>query len=155
DASFIPLNQIASVGAFIFAFAQFFFIGNIIWALRSGPVSTPNPWGANTLEWIGRGITGGSTPQMGGTHSAAGGHAEVGAPASGHAGEHTSMRPLELSLGMTVTFFGLAIFNGYQAGLPITLLGCLIAGWALWGWAKDDLRERFSVGLDEVIAERW
>jgi cytochrome c oxidase subunit I+III len=158
DASFVTLNQVASVGAFVFAFAQFFFVGNLIWTLRSGPVAPPNPWGASTLEWLGKGIIGGSTPRVGGTHSttAGGGHAELGANSeSGHVGEHTSMRPLELSLGMAVTFFGLALFNGYSAGLPITLIGCLIAGYSLWGWAKDDLRERFSVGLDELIAERW
>ncbi len=155
DVSFAPLNMIATVGAFVFAFAQFFFIGNIIWAIRSGPPSTSNPWGASTLEWLGHGIIGGSTPQGADAHSGGYGAGASASPASEHAGEHTSMRPLELSLGMAVTFFGLALFNGYSAGLPVVLIGCLIAGWSLWGWAKDDLGEKFSVGLDEVVAERW
>ena len=49
---FTDLNQIASVGGFIFGISQLLFVWNIIYAIRKGRVASSKPWeGARTLEW--------------------------------------------------------------------------------------------------------
>jgi cytochrome c oxidase subunit 1 len=45
------LNAFISVMAFIVGFAQIVFVFNLIWSLRHGKESGPNPWRATTLEW--------------------------------------------------------------------------------------------------------
>ncbi|MBI3859198.1 MAG: cbb3-type cytochrome c oxidase subunit I [Thaumarchaeota archaeon] len=51
DAGWTGLNQLATVGAFIFALAQIGLVYNLVSTVRSGPIAPPNPWGAETLEW--------------------------------------------------------------------------------------------------------
>ena len=45
------LNAFISIMAFIVGFAQIVFVFNLIWSLRHGKPSGPNPWWATTLEW--------------------------------------------------------------------------------------------------------
>ncbi|HUH78178.1 MAG TPA: cbb3-type cytochrome c oxidase subunit I [Devosia sp.] len=45
------LNAFISIMAFIVGFAQIVFVFNLIWSLRHGKPSGPNPWRATTLEW--------------------------------------------------------------------------------------------------------
>ncbi|UXN72005.1 cbb3-type cytochrome c oxidase subunit I [Devosia neptuniae] len=45
------LNAFISIMAFIVGFAQLVFVFNLIWSLRYGRPSGPNPWRATTLEW--------------------------------------------------------------------------------------------------------
>jgi len=53
---FIPesakdLNVAITMSALMVAVVQILFFINMIWSLRNGPKSDPNPWGATTLEW--------------------------------------------------------------------------------------------------------
>ncbi|MET1001998.1 MAG: cytochrome c oxidase subunit I [Acidimicrobiia bacterium] len=45
------LNQAATVGAFIIAIAVLVYIVNVIFTTRRGPIASPDPWDARTLEW--------------------------------------------------------------------------------------------------------
>jgi cytochrome c oxidase subunit 1 len=46
------LNLTASVGAVIVVVAMLVFAVNLLWSLRRGAVAGPNPWDADTLEWL-------------------------------------------------------------------------------------------------------
>ena len=45
------LNASITVAAVIVAFAQLFFLFNLVWLLRHGKPAGGNPWRATTLEW--------------------------------------------------------------------------------------------------------
>jgi heme/copper-type cytochrome/quinol oxidase subunit 1 len=51
DPQYTALNVLASIGAFILAFATLPFLANVWLSLRSGKVAGKNPWRALTLEW--------------------------------------------------------------------------------------------------------
>ncbi|WP_347331251.1 cbb3-type cytochrome c oxidase subunit I [Marinimicrobium locisalis] len=56
ETDFIPesaqsLNASITVSALIVGLAQLIFLANLIWSLKQGRRSEPNPWKANTLEW--------------------------------------------------------------------------------------------------------
>jgi cytochrome c oxidase subunit 1 len=56
DYQFIPpsahaLNTFITVAALAVAFAQLVFVFNLVWSLRHGKRSDPNPWRAASLEW--------------------------------------------------------------------------------------------------------
>jgi cytochrome c oxidase subunit 1 len=56
DTDFLPqsaqdLNAAITVSALIVAASQIIFFVNVIWSLKSGKPSGPNPWGATSLEW--------------------------------------------------------------------------------------------------------
>ena len=57
DTDFIPdsvqtMNAGITVAALIVAAVQLLFFINVIWSLWKGPKADPNPWKANTLEWL-------------------------------------------------------------------------------------------------------
>jgi len=143
------MNLIATIGAYIFAGAQILLVLNLVYTVRSGPISPPNPWGATGLEW---------TPHIMG---ASGDHASL--PASpgeheggygGHHEEHYSPRPIQLAFGMAVTFFGLSLFTDYtRSSVLIMLAGFVLLGYALIGWGKDDTMNKFK--FDDGPTEKW
>jgi heme/copper-type cytochrome/quinol oxidase subunit 1 len=45
------LNQVETIGAYVFAFGVLLFVANVAWSLRRGAVAGDNPWHASTLEW--------------------------------------------------------------------------------------------------------
>ncbi|WP_237213454.1 cytochrome c oxidase subunit I [Falsiroseomonas oryziterrae] len=56
ETSFVPasaadLNAFISVVALVVGAAQMLFLFNLLWSLRHGRESGPNPWRATTLEW--------------------------------------------------------------------------------------------------------
>jgi len=51
DPQFQTLNQISTVGSYIMTFSILLFFINVLYSLRNGKKSGPNPWGARTLEW--------------------------------------------------------------------------------------------------------
>jgi cytochrome c oxidase subunit 1 len=51
ETGFLPLNVLATVGAFLMGFAILIFLYNAVRAARLGPVAEADPWRANTLEW--------------------------------------------------------------------------------------------------------
>jgi cytochrome c oxidase subunit I+III len=146
-ASWNELNFIATIGGFIFAFAQVLLVLNLVYTLRSGATAPVNPWGATGLEWT-PSIMGAS----GGHDAAASGH-EGGYHEGGHE-EHYSQRPIQLSAGMMITFFGLSLFTTYQnSSVLVMLAGFVVLGYTLLGWAGDDTKNKFK--FPDSPTERW
>ncbi|HYW81680.1 MAG TPA: cbb3-type cytochrome c oxidase subunit I, partial [Spirochaetia bacterium] len=142
--SWNTLNLISTVGAFIFAASQIFLLANIVWTLRAGKISPPNPWGATTPEWVPV-ITGAS-------HGAA---ASTGSTPGAEGGEHhrhESSKPIWLAAGIGVSFLGLSLLV-YSWGLAVFILGLAIDGFAVVGWMYEDLHEKFH--MPEEVTERW
>ncbi len=46
------LNLLTTVGAFLFAIGVLLLLINVVWSLRRGAPSGPNPWDGPTLEWL-------------------------------------------------------------------------------------------------------
>jgi len=157
------LNLAASAGAFIFALAQILLAYNVINTWMRGPIAPANPWGSPDLEWTSHaeGITpavGASiTPPAGGwigqLATASDSHSSASVPsAPAHSG-HLSSRPLELSMGALVFLAGAAFYPD-ASGIGLMVIGGLVFAYAVWGWARDDLRDRFVVP-PEVEGDRW
>jgi cytochrome c oxidase subunit I len=51
DLNLGGLNMMSTVGVFFQILAVLIMIGNILWSIRRGALSGPNPWGSATLEW--------------------------------------------------------------------------------------------------------
>jgi len=146
------LNEIATVGAFIFIFAQVLLAYNVVHTWFRGTPSGPNPWGSSDLEWksdaeertpaVGEvaprggwiGQLSNSTPEVSGVSSGSG---------EGHGG-HTSIRPFALGLGATLFFFGVPFYPS-AAGVGAMVVGAFLVLYTLFSWAKDDIKEKFSV----------
>jgi cytochrome c oxidase subunit I+III len=156
------LNGIASVGAFVFAGAQILLAYNLINTWYRGPVAAPNPWDSPDLEWTSHAegftpaVETGTSPPPGGWI----GHLSTptaGAVPAAHGGEgyhgHLSSRPLEISLGALVFFIGAGVYPAIS-GIVTMAAGAVVFLYALLGWARDDLKERFVVPA-EVEGDRW
>jgi cytochrome c oxidase subunit I+III len=46
-----PLNLVSTIGAFVLGVAVLLLVVNVVRALRRGPLSGPDPWSADGLEW--------------------------------------------------------------------------------------------------------
>jgi cytochrome c oxidase subunit 1/cytochrome c oxidase subunit I+III len=46
------LNLLATMGSFVFAFGVLISLVNFLWSRRRGEAAPPNPWRADTLEWM-------------------------------------------------------------------------------------------------------
>jgi cytochrome c oxidase subunit I+III len=173
DTGWTGLNQLATVGAFIFAGAQIALVINLLFTLTRGPVASANPWGATTLEWSetaarltpavhssGGPSTAGKLwlpgrPTLSASRMMGGGMTSLStADYTHHEGgqEHTSSRPIVLGLAALTSVMGVALL-GYWFGLYVMFLGGLLVAWALFGWARDDLRGRFSI--PDLMGQRW
>jgi cytochrome c oxidase subunit I+III len=167
--SWDTLNLISTIGAFIFALAQILLIANLVYTLRQGKISPPNPWGATGLEWVPHIMGASSAEGMSASLGTIEAHDAHGGTAAEHEGglheEHLSWRPIQLALGITVSFFGLslltqgtiapgvtAVYNA-QAGVCLLLAGFILDGYSLWGWASDDTKNKFK--FYEGMTERW
>ncbi|MDE1852701.1 MAG: cbb3-type cytochrome c oxidase subunit I [Thaumarchaeota archaeon] len=157
------LNGLASVGAFVFAFAQILLAYNVIHTWYRGPTAPTNPWGSPDLEWTSH-AEGMSPASQSSTSVPSGGwigqlataadtHASPAAagPDAHHA--HLSSRPLELSLGAMVFLAGAAFWPAFT-GLGLMVVGGLVVVYSFWGWAKDDLHDKFVVPPEEE-GDRW
>lgn len=156
------VNGVASVGAFIFIFAQAFLAYNVVHTWFRGAPSGPNPWGSNDLEWSSGAeertpALGSEVPPRGGwigQLSAAPSSASQARDSSSgmaHVG-HTSTRPFTLALGVTVFFLG-APFYPSMGGLGTMAVGAMVVLYTFYSWARDDARGRFSV--PDEGEERW
>ena len=161
----LPLfNEIASVGAFVFVFAQLFLAYNLLHTWFRGPRVGPNPWGSSDLEWS-SGASGLSpaveteAPPPGGwigqlvtsppAQAAPAAHASG---ATGGHGGHTSTRPFTIGVGALLFFLG-APFYPSAAGIGLMVVGALVSLYSFFSWGRDDLREKFSVR--DQGEERW
>jgi cytochrome c oxidase subunit I+III len=170
--SWNELNMISTIGAFVFALAQILLVANLVYTVRQGKISPPNPWGATGLEWV-PSIMGassaGALPDSSGLIEAHDSHDAHGAMAGEHEGgvheEHMSWRPIQLALGVMVSFFGLSFLTlgtiapgvtvayNQQAGVLVLLAGFVIDAYTLLGWASDDTLNKFK--FYEGVTERW
>jgi cytochrome c oxidase subunit I+III len=143
--SWNTLNLISTVGAFIFAGAQILLLANLIWTLRSGKISPPNPWGATALEWVPivSGASHGATAALG---SASGGEA------AGHHEGALSPRPIQISAGTAIALAGVALLI-YSWGWLVLVAGLGICFYTIAAWMNDDFHEKF-VTLPE-LSETW
>jgi len=146
------MNGIATVGAFIFIFAQVLLAYNVVHTWFRGPPAGPNPWGSSDLEW--RSDAEERTPAVGEVAPRGGWIGQLSNSTSEvrgvstsseevHTG-HTSIRPFTLGLGATLFFFGVPFYPS-AAGVGTMVVGALLALYTLFSWARDDLREKFSV----------
>ena len=51
DPQFQFWNDVSSISSYLMTFAILLFFVNVLYSLRNGKKSGPNPWGARTLEW--------------------------------------------------------------------------------------------------------
>jgi cytochrome c oxidase subunit 1 len=51
DPQFQSVNQISTYGSYIMTLGILVFFINVLWSLRNGKKSGPNPWGGRTLDW--------------------------------------------------------------------------------------------------------
>ena len=51
DPQFQFWNDVSSISSYVMTFAILLFFVNVLYSLRNGKKSGPNPWGARTLEW--------------------------------------------------------------------------------------------------------
>jgi cytochrome c oxidase subunit I+III len=159
------LNSLASIGAFIFALAQILLAYNVIHTWLRGPPAPANPWGSPDLEWTSRAegmspaVGSSATPPAGGWIGQLGasavppGPSPPTAPASASHHGHLSSRPMEVSMGAMVFLAGAAFYPDI-GGIALMVLGGLVVIHSLWGWAKDDLHEKFFVPPEEE-GDRW
>ena len=157
------LNTIASLGAFVFAGAQILLAYNLLHTWYRGPIAPANPWGSNDLEWTSHadGIIPVSeseaAPPAGGWIGQLATATDPHPPGPAPGGEthfgHLSSRPIELSLGALVFLIGAAVYPSL-IGLGSMVFGGLVVVYSFWGWAKDDLQEKFVVPPEEE-GDRW
>jgi len=145
DPSLTLLNQLATMGGFIFGASFLVMFWNLLYSLRNGEPAGDNPWGAYTLEWMTS-----SPPPRGnfdGVPSFINGRlsflAANGAPHGGP-GDHASPWPVMLGFSSFLTLLGLTVHVAVTAA-GIVLLAASILGFA---------RERF-ISLEEPLGERW
>jgi len=155
------LNEIASIGAFIFAGAQIIIAYNLLHTWFRGPPAGPNPWFSEDLEWsspaplvtpaVSDEPVGGWIGQLSAAGQSQAGSNPAGPP-GGHEG-HLSSRPLTLSAGVMVFLLGAANYPGILA-LGAIVIGVAITAYSLIGWAWDDIRGKFTVPPEEE-GDRW
>jgi len=46
------LNMLATIGSFVFAFGVLITLVNFLWSRRHGEAAPPDPWRADSLEWV-------------------------------------------------------------------------------------------------------
>jgi cytochrome c oxidase subunit I len=51
DPQFQFWNEFSSISSYVMTFAILLFFVNVLWSIRNGKKSGPNPWGGRTLEW--------------------------------------------------------------------------------------------------------
>ncbi len=140
-----PLNQLATVGGFIFGGSFLVMFWNLLYSLRHGEPAGDNPWNAPTLEWLTR-----SPPpphNFDGTPALVDGRftflAANGACHHPHE-THLSPWPFMLSLASMVVLLGLTTHVAISLG-GLVLLAASVLGFA---------RERF-VSHEPQLGERW
>ena len=159
------LNELASIGAFIFAGAQILLAANLLHTWFWGPLSPPNPWGSPDLEWsTGSGASPASpaSPTLAPSESppAGGWIGQLTAPVApaaaakpeGHV-HHLSSRPIQLATGAMLFFMGAAFYPGILA-IALMVIGGGTVAYGLGGWAQDEFNGRFRPEAEQE-GDRW
>jgi cytochrome c oxidase subunit I+III len=151
DTGWGPMNFLATMGSYIFIPSQLLLIANLLMSARKGPPAPENPWNSTSREWT-------SQPSSSIVHGMGNGAV--------HEAHHLSSRPVTISLGLGLFMIGLGLGIPTPApGSPpgslsigpffaIAVLGIIVAGWGLTGWARDDYRGKFTMPEEEE-GNRW
>ncbi|MEM4190796.1 MAG: cbb3-type cytochrome c oxidase subunit I [Nitrososphaerota archaeon] len=143
--SLAPLNQLATVGGFIFGTSVLVMFWNLLYSLKYGPPAGDNPWGAYTLEWLTR-----SPPppeNFEGTPAFVDGQLSFIAANGASHGEpetHLSPWPFMLSISSFIALLGLTVH------LLVAIVGLGFLAFSVLGFAG----ERF-ISREEELGERW
>jgi cytochrome c oxidase subunit I+III len=139
EAGWAALNQVATIGGFVFGVTQIFLLINIMQSLRKGSAAESNPWAGWTLEWL--------TPSPPPEHNFTGSPTVKGGVMTivetktrkgTEAKEPGTAWPLTIALGTTVAMFGAVMF------LPLAIFGFAVVMLSLVGWFRDELRGKFA-----------
>ena len=151
-------NEIATIGALLYGFAQLLPVLNMLYSVRSGQKAPDNPWGGSSFEWL----VSSPVPEFNftGTPYISNGRFIVGTEDSGqeeHGGlNHLSPWPFSISLGICLVFLGLVLFL-YGYGNIALALGLMLFTISALGWMNDDYHDFFpEVEKDGVSPkETW
>lgn len=159
---FTSLNQIATLGSYLFGFAQLIVVINMIYSVKYGKPAGDNPWGGWSYEWL---IP---TPppefNFSGTPVVQGDRLLILPEVKGHssdehhAGGHLSPWPFVLSLGAFVALLGLTLYSYYGGADNMILgIGLMIFAIAIFGWFNDDYHDYFPIveSDDDPNKETW
>ena len=159
---FTSLNQLATIGSYIFGFAQLIVIINIIYSIKRGKPASDNPWGGWSYEWLiptpppefnfdGVPVVQGDRllilPEVAGASET-----------EHHGGGHLSPWPFALSLGIFVSLFGLTLYTYFSGIYNLVIgIGLMIFSIAVIGWFNDDYHDYFPVVErdDDPNKETW
>ncbi len=151
-----PWNMIATFGGLLLGLSFLVMFYNLLWSLKHGAESGPNPWNASTLEWAisspppdhnFEGTPSFSEGKLSFIKVTGGGEAATAVHTShgSHLPEtHTSPWPLLVALAAFAAFLGLTTH------IALLIAGIMLAAVALVGYG----REAF-VAHEEVLGERW
>ena len=135
ETGWAPLNMVASIGGWIFAFSFLIMVVNFYRSLRFGVPAGENPWEADSLEWT---IPSpppehdfDTIPTMNSVS------ADGGVETVEHVHFH-SLMPFLISLSIFIAFVGLA------TSIVLTFIGLLVLFLTIANWYRTDILERFS-----------
>ncbi len=139
NEAWIPMNQVATVGAYIFGFSFLIMVYNLVKSYSSGLPAGNNPWNAWSLEWMTTSPPPAHNfdfePVINGNQISM--YTNGGVPEP-HV-EHHTMMPMLLSISLMTAFFGLIIYP------PVFILGSALLLAVLAKWIVDDIYDRFSI----------
>jgi cytochrome c oxidase subunit I+III len=140
-----PLNQLATLGGFIFGGSFLVMFWNLLYSLRHGEPAGDNPWNAPTLEWLTR-----SPPpphNFDGTPALVDGRFTfLAANGAGHHAHETHLSPWPFMLSLA----SMVVLLGLTTHIAISLGGLVLLAASVLGFA----RERF-VSYEPPLGERW
>jgi cytochrome c oxidase subunit I+III len=137
------VNFIETLGAYGFIVAQLLLLYVLVQAFRGKGARAPvNPWNSSGPEWT-------SDPQ-----SYINNYPSVYAgPPSGSHAPHVmtplNSKPFSISVGLGLACIGLILW------WPLLLVGLVLGGYGVYGWAKDDLNGVFTMPGEEKAGETW
>ncbi|WP_158298229.1 cbb3-type cytochrome c oxidase subunit I [Aeropyrum pernix] len=172
----VPLNQLSTLGAFIFGGSMAIGLVNFLYSLVKGGSAAPNPWNSWTLEWF----TNSPPPKHNfdgvpvvrkdntvvfvseealskyGKDAIVEGRVDVSnVPLSGgqsHSSHglthHGTTDPLVLAAGLTLALFGLFVSK------PLSYLGAIVFLLSLARWLWKDVKNVFAEELPGYV-EHW
>ena len=158
NTGWLPLNQMATIGGFIFGLAQLLLFANLGRSLRNGTPAGPNPWEGWTFEWstssppppenfgtIPR-VASDGTVDFGSGHR---GSLATGLP-NGHGAHpsHLSRWPIIMALGAFLFLLGLTV-SSPPPNYFLLVPGVVVGVWGLTGYG----REAFVVPEGEKTAD--
>ncbi len=154
------LNLIATIGAFIFGPAQLILIYNLYRSRKHGEPAGSNPWDGWTLEWATSsppppedfpGIPDLSSGTLRFIQLDGSGITEM--YNSHH--NHLSTWPIILAMSVALFLFGASLSPlNFITGIIILFIGAAVGLYALIGWSRDDIHERFKIP-EEPMREQW